>query len=245
MIDWFENQDFWRDCQHIMFSEERIAGSGAEVDGIIAATNIQPPERVLDLCCGIGRHSAEFANRGFGVTGVDLSTHYLEQAKRRCPEIELVHADMREFRREGAFALAVNLYTSLGYFEDPADDARVLGNLAACLRPGGQAVIEIKGKENLARVFEPIKTIELPDGTVLITRHELEGDWERCRATWTCIKDGETTTHSFVTRLYSAVEFRALLTSCGFESVRFLGSLDGEPLNHLSNRLVAIAKMPA
>ena len=224
-----------------MFTEERIAGSGAEVDAIIAATNIQSPERVLDLCCGIGRHSAEFANRGFDVTGVDLSTHYLEQAKRRCPEIELVHADMREFRREGAFALAVNLYTSLGNFEDPADDARVLGNLAACLRPGGQAVIEIKGKENLARVFEPLKTIDLPDGTLLIMRHELEGDWERCRCTFTRQLADGTVDYQFVTRLYAATELRALLEGAGFTKVEFYGNLSGAPYDHEAERLVAVA----
>jgi len=46
---------------------------------------------------------------------------------------------------------AINLFTSFGYFEDPADDLQVARNLHESLKPGGKLVMEMMGKEVLAR----------------------------------------------------------------------------------------------
>lgn len=46
---------------------------------------------------------------------------------------------------------AINLFTSFGYFEDPAEDLRVAKNLHESLKPGGKLVMEMMGKEVLAR----------------------------------------------------------------------------------------------
>jgi len=240
MTGWFHDPAFWRGCRDLLFDDSRMAGAPAEVDWIVGHTGVELPAPVLDLCCGVGRHARAFAARGFAVTGVDLETTYLEEAK--ADGLELVHGDMRTFRREGAFDLAVNLFTSFGYFDDPADDRAVLENVFASLRPGGRFVLELKGKENLARVFQPIRAVELPDGAMLVMRSTLEGDWEYCRSPWTRFASGEREVYTMRTRLYSATELRALLEGVGFGEVAFFGSLAGDPFDHVANRTVAVAR---
>ena len=100
----------------------------------------------------------ELARRGFNVTGVDRAAQYLGQARQQALEeglvIEFVQQDMREFRRPGSFDIPLNLNTSFGYFEDPADDLQVLPNIHASLQPGGSLVAKTIVKEVLARIFQ-------------------------------------------------------------------------------------------
>src|SRR3989475_11807180 len=92
---------------------------------------IPPPgATVLDLCCGPGRHALEFARRGFQVTGVDRTARYLETARTAARgaglTIELVQEDMRSFHRPATLALALNLFSSFGYFAAASEDLTVL-----------------------------------------------------------------------------------------------------------------------
>ena len=57
-------------------------------------------------------------------------------------EVEWVHADMRELDERDRYDAVVNLFTAFGYFEEEADDARVLGNVARALKPGGAFLID-------------------------------------------------------------------------------------------------------
>jgi len=45
----------------------------AEVDFMVERLHLEPGARVLDLACGHGRHAIELADRGFRVTGADIS----------------------------------------------------------------------------------------------------------------------------------------------------------------------------
>ena len=56
---------------------ENDANTIQEMDLVIRATGIEPSDKVLDLCCGQGRHSLELARRGFSnVVGVDRSRYF-------------------------------------------------------------------------------------------------------------------------------------------------------------------------
>src|SRR5206468_5375646 len=130
-----------------------------------------PPRRasVLDLCCGPGRHSLEFARHGFQVTGVDRTARYLDAARAAATgeglTVEFVQGDMPHFQRPAAFDVALNLFTSFGYFEDEAEDLCVLRHLHTSLKPGGQVLLEMAGKEPLARDFQLALGIGTPDAT--------------------------------------------------------------------------------
>jgi trans-aconitate methyltransferase len=99
---------------------------------------------------------------------VDRTAFLLERACERAQaaglDLELVQADMREFRRPAAYDLAVSLFTSFGYFDALEDDLRVLRNLRASLTPSGVLVMDMVGKEWLARHFQPTRSAPSPTG---------------------------------------------------------------------------------
>src|SRR5579864_5024876 len=181
-MDWFEEEEFWRELYPYMFPPERFAAAREQVDQLVALTGFQG-RAVLDLCCGPGRHAVEFAQRGFAVTGVDRTQFLLDRARERASEtgavVEWVREDMRQFRRAGAFDLACSLFTSFGYFENEEDDLRVLRNVHDSLKAGGVFVLEMLGKEWLARVWLSAQATDYPDGALLLQRPQLRNDWTR------------------------------------------------------------------
>jgi SAM-dependent methyltransferase len=120
-IGWYEDEDFWREMYPYMFPAEKFSAAEEQVSQILSLTALEEGS-VLDLCCGPGRHALEFARRGYRVTGVDGRKFLLDRAKERAAEtgqqVEWIHQDMREFAKPNAFQLAVNLWSSFGYFEN-------------------------------------------------------------------------------------------------------------------------------
>lgn len=247
MADWFEDESFWDTIAPFLFGVVRDdARTEAEVDALTGLLGITPGTRVLDLPCGTGRHAVAWAERGHRVTGVDRSEAYLSLAKERAAargaEVELVRADMREFVRPESFDLALNLFTSLGYFADPADDVRVLRNLLASLVPGGKAVIEMAGKELMARNLTARSWDELP-GTdqFLLQEHALVPGMGAVENRWIWIGGAERREFRFTLRAYSGTELMRALTDAGFATVELFGDLGGAPYDLTAKRLVAVA----
>ena len=243
-MNWFENEDFWRELYPYMFSAERISAAKEEVNHIEALTQCTRG-KVLDLCCGPGRHALEFALRGFEVTGVDRSAFLLQRAHERASDakvrVEWVNEDMRDFVRSATFDLACSLFTSFGYFREEDDDLRVLRNLHQSLKPTGVLVIEVLGKERLARTWQSAICTELPDGSLVVQRPQLQDDCCRVHADWTLIKDGHARSFTFEHAVYSGRELKDRLLNSGFEQVQLFGDLQGSPYNLDAARLVAIA----
>lgn len=243
-MEWFENDDFWRDFYPYMFSAERFAAAPEEVNRILALTGCNGGS-LLDLCCGPGRHSVEFAKRGFQVTGVDQSTFLLDRAREHASQngatVEWVREDMRNFIRPDSFDLACNMFTSFGYFKQEEENLRVLRNLYQSLKASGVLIIEALGKERLARVWLNAQATDLPDGSVLVQRPKLHNDWTRVASEWTLIKDGRTKSFNFEHTVYSGRELKDCLLHAGFKQVRLFGSLQGAPYDLEAVRLIAVA----
>jgi len=243
--EWFDDESFWRELYPYMFSRARMAQGAADVDGALALA--RPRGRsALDLCCGPGRCAIVLAHRGFSVTGVDRTSFLLAKARSRARRervlVEWVRADMRDFVRPGAFDVALSMFTSFGYFDDKEQDVDVLRHVAASLKPGGAFVVDVVGKEFLARVFQPTTSEVLADGSTLFQRHEVFDDWTRVRNEWTLVRRGRARTFRFHHTIYSGDELRERLKRAGFDEVELYGSLAGEPYGPASPRLVAVAR---
>jgi SAM-dependent methyltransferase len=248
MSDWHDRDEWWEATAVYLFRRHMWEYAPQQVEQVLALAALEPPVRVLDLPCGVGRHSLEFARLGCAVTGVDRTVAYLEEAQARAGElglaVEFVRADMREFERPGAFDLAINLFTSFGYFEDAGDDRRVLDNFYTSLRPGGVLVMDMSGKEVLARVFMPRDWSELEDGTLFLEERRVSEGWTKLENRWIIIRGGERHEYPFSLRLYGASDLRGVLEQAGFEPVRIYGDLLGSPYDHTAQRLVAVARKP-
>jgi SAM-dependent methyltransferase len=245
MSPWFEDESFWSELYPFMFPEERFHLAEEQIEKILALVGYEEGA-VLDLCCGPGRHSLALAKRGIQVTAVDRSEFLLRRAKEEAAksnlEIEFVLDDMRHFVSDHSFSLILNLFTSFGYFDDIEDDLKVLQNAYRSLKPGGAMVIDVFGKEPLARKYQATNSTKFGDEVMLIQRNEICEDWTRCRNEWILVKGATARTFNFQTRLYSGQEMKDILRKAGFDEVKVFGDLDGNEYGVDAARLIAVGR---
>jgi SAM-dependent methyltransferase len=245
--EWFDDDSFWRDLYPFMFSEQRFAAATKQIAQALALTKPRG-KSALDLCCGPGRCSLALARRGFTVTGIDRTKFLLDKARAKARaarlKIEWIQQDMRDFVRPDSFALVLSMFTSFGYFDDRGEDLTVLRNMFHSLQPGGICLIEVLGKERLAKVFQPTTSTPLPDGSLLVERHEIFDDWTRIRNEWLLIKNTKVKRFRFHNTVYSGLELRDRLEVAGFADIRLYGNLEGAPYGPDAERLIAVATKP-
>ena len=241
---WYEQDGFWKLIAPLLFNSERMQTAVQEVEQIVSLLKLQPGMRICDLCCGSGRHSLELTRRGYCVTGVDRTSLYIEQSKKKANEqglnIRFVQDDMRSFCKPNAFDAVINIFTSFGYFEEATDDKLVLQNIYKSLKEDGRFLIDVIGKEVLARIFQERRWYE-EDGVIVLEESKLSEDWSLIENRWIIISDDRQDEFRFSLRLYSASQLSELLKSCGFGKVEIYGDLSGSPYDQTAKRLIVVA----
>ncbi len=224
---------------------ERAPG---EVDQLETLLGLNPPTRVLDLACGQGRHAIELARRGYDVSGLDLSPYLLGVAARRAADagvkVRWIEGDMRRPPREDGFDLVINLFTSLGYFEDDADNQAVLEGAARSLVTGGRFVLEVLNGDQKIRTLLEREWFTVGAATIL-DEQRLDRARRRLSVRRTVVRDGTSLTQDHSIRLYSGSELERGLRSAGFTHVELYGGWDREPATPRSVRLLAVARRGA
>ncbi|HXM52598.1 MAG TPA: class I SAM-dependent methyltransferase [Candidatus Binatus sp.] len=218
-----------------------------EIDQLEALLALRPPRRILDLPCGQGRHAIELARRGYEVTGVDLSPFLLKVAEERARaagvRVRWLSGDMRQPLAGERFDVALNLFTSLGYFADEADDRRVVSAAAAMLAPGGRFVIEVINGERVMAQFQEREWFTVGQ-TAVVERRSLDIATRRMVVERTVTTPDETEVNLHALRLYSGRDISAILRGAGFGRVDLYGDWSGEPLTPDSLRVLAVGTMP-
>ncbi len=239
--DWFEDQWFWEEYRSVLFPQERLNKTSKQVDRFEELLELEEGDRILDLACGIGRHSLELARRGYEVTGLDLSKAYMKEAADKAGDlpVEFIQADMRTFVREEHYDAVINFWSSFGYFKDEVENYQVLQNVYASLKKGGRFLLDVMGKEILNRIYTERDWGRLDNGFFLEERF-LRDDY--LESNWILIKDGEVMEHRFLYKLYSRDELKRLLRRSGFSSIEIYGDLYRSNYGKNSERLIAMAK---
>lgn len=128
--------------------------------------------KVLDLCCGSGAHALRLARHGFQVTGVDISTALLRQAKRKAKEdgLPIVYRkqDIFSLMDQGAYFSKFECATLLGWtlninpiFEKLPE---LLKNVFKILKIGGFFILDLSlGLESHKVSSQPLR-YELSSG---------------------------------------------------------------------------------
>lgn len=253
MSDWFEDETFWRNLSPVLFTKDVIKTADKDVDNIIRLLSLKPGSAIVDLACGIGRHSVAFAKRGFKVTGVDRNAAFIEQARERVRaanvDVEFIQKDMREFSRKAAFDAAVLLWHSFSFLEKESDILKTLRNISNSLKKNGRLVIQTLSKEHIARRsrrggrdwFEK-------NGHLELIERRISPDWSTEETRVILIADNARKEMVFTTRLYSGVEMLDILAESGFHDCDLYSDLYGAPYNALTGQhheyqgeLVAVA----
>jgi SAM-dependent methyltransferase len=246
MADWFENDAFWEAFYPALFGRARWESAEGEAAAALKLLGLPGGARLLDFCCGPGRHATAFAKLGLRVVGVDRTAFYLgkarEHARASNVAVDFVQSDVRGYRSEEPFDGAVSLYTSFGYFEDAQEDGRLLERLRMLLRPGGRLLMDMMGKEIARRHFQPKSWTELDDGRLFLEERTPVDGWQRMANRWILAGEGTRVEGSFTVRMYTGSELTTILTGAGFAKVTLMGNLDGDPYDEHARRLVALAE---
>ncbi len=247
MAAWHDDPAFWDGFREVIFHPGRVEAAPAEVEQVLALAGVEGPADVLDMPCGVGRHALALAARGHRVTAVDRDAGSLAVARGRpgAEAVRWVQADMRSFRSPPAFDLGLNLFTSLGYFDDPEDDLRVLRSFRDALRPGGRLVVDVLGLEALLLHYQSERVTELPGGRLVVEQVRPIEDWARIHARWTLVDGDDVRRGELVLRLFPARVLKGMFLRTGFEDVRCYGGLDGRPYDAQARRLVVVGRRGA
>lgn len=202
--------------------------------------------RILDVPCGQGRHAHLLAEAGYDVQGVDLSRDLLALAIKRGtgPGLKYTRADMRRLPGAwtGRFDAVINLFTSFGFFLDPADDARVIGEFARVLEPGGLLVWHGGSRDGVMARFLERDWWTTRNGTVI--GHERSFDplsgVMTVRSTWRGRRTSGEREHRI--RLYTATRLAELCRDAGLIVVEAYDGWRDRPLTRRSSEMLLVAR---
>lgn len=216
-----------------------------EVARLIELLALPSGARVLDLPCGQGRHAHLLAEAGFDVDGVDYSADLLSVAKRRGTgrTLRYTRADMRKLpaRWTGRFDAVVNLFTSFGFFTDPADDARTIAEVARVLAPGGVFVFHAGSRDGVMARFLTRDWWRTPDGTTITQERSFDPLSGQLTIETTSAGPSAFEAREHRIRLYTATRIAELCAAVG---LTVTGAYDGwrdRPLTRKSGEMLIVA----
>lgn len=220
---------------HPLLTDERTR---SEVDRLVTILELTPTATVLDVGCAFGRHSIEFARRGFATVGIDPSPSMIDAARANAGELPVrfatqLPASSHADSGSGASATsptrfdgAIMMFTTLGQVDDRGvSNEAVLVDTAQCLHPGAGIVIEVPQRQPAIDALVTNDRFEVGSKTTVIERSYTEAT-RRVNERFVVTDDRERV-FDLSYRLFDRDELAELLDAAGLVNVRFSGSLDG------------------
>lgn len=169
-MDWFENW-FGSPFYKILYQNRDDREAQKFTDELICYLQPVQGARMLDIACGEGRFAVQLADKGYDVTGIDISGASIEHAKQH--ENEHLHFYVHDMRFPfyiNYFDLAFNFFTSFGYFKYDRDNRLAAKAFAAALKPGGTLVVDYLNYKNVLKHMVSEATVQRGDITFHIKK---------------------------------------------------------------------------
>ncbi|HEY6476606.1 MAG TPA: class I SAM-dependent methyltransferase [Polyangia bacterium] len=218
-----------------------------EVEFISNALTAAPGSEILDVACGYGRHAIELVQRGYNVTGLDLSLPLLiraaDEAQRRALSVNFVHADMREMAFEKQFDGAYSMLTSFGYFDEETN-LRVAERIGRALKPGKRFLLDIVNRDYVVADL-PVRVWWEGTGCVVLEEVDFNFHTSRINTHRSIVfEDGRQLEQELSVRAYSLHEIGRLLRQAGFRVIDVSGGLAmrGDFFGSASRNLLIVAE---
>lgn len=202
-------------------------------------------QAILDVACGAGRHSIPLARRGYAVTGVDLSTTCLAEARRRAEEerqtVEWHRGDMRELPWRDRFDGALCFGNSFGYCDREGTRA-FLRSLADAMKPGAAFVLESGATaESLLPNLQTRRWMEVDD-ILYFSNATYDSSASRLDVEYSFVRGGVRETATAHTWIYTVGEVSEMFVTAGFTIEQLSSTPGGDPFRLGDPRLLLVAR---
>jgi cyclopropane fatty-acyl-phospholipid synthase-like methyltransferase len=240
-----KSKDWWLEffpAFRVIFGFLPSSDSSRTATYIIRKLGLKPGMSFLDCPCGIGRISIPLARKGIKVTGVDITTQYLDELSRKYRKLNLsiktVQSDMRKIDFKSQFDAAGNIWTSFGYFEKESDNLLVLNKLNNALKPGGKLLLTLMNRDWILKNFTPCDFVEIGD-TKIIDNRKFDFKTSTSISQWHFIKPGQEKVCESRIRMYSWHELYDMMSRAKFSKVEGFGSMDDSPID-INSRIMYV-----
>ena len=238
---WFESW-FGSPYYRILYQHRDELEAEAFVDHLVKYLQPLPGSRMVDIACGEGRFSIELADRGYDVTGIDLSHNSIEKAKAH--ENEHLHFYVHDMRMPfyiNYFDYAFNFFTSFGYFANARDHQLAAKSFASGLKKNGLLVLDYLNKDRAQIQLVPEETVQRGSYTFYIKRRLEAGHFLK-EITFTDA-DGKERKYVESVAAFGLSQFIDMFRKAGMSLVGTFGNYKLEEYNPLdSPRLIMIFK---
>jgi SAM-dependent methyltransferase len=203
--------------------------------------DLKAGSKILDLFCGVGRHSIALAERGYNVTAIDYSLPYIEKLKNRAVELNLsinaLSLDAREINFREEFDSIILMFVSFGYFCD-CENEELLKKLSKALKSGGKVLIDLENRDYILKHFIKEKWREKDYG-LLLERHKFDPLSSRQKTKRVIILNSGEKKETFRDiRLYSAHELISIANNANLKVDKLYGDYDKTPFHLNAPRLL-------
>ena len=230
---------------HPQLTPQRTA---SEIGFLLSILPVNPGDRLLDIGCGVGRHSIELAERGFAVLGIDPSAAMIAAAQERSAA-EARHPEFRQMKGEdlqlhNEFDAAICLFTSLGQVVDQKDNLPLLNNAYRALRPAGYFILEIPQREWAVSNLKTSERFGEGDTFTQVTR-SYDAGLNLVTEVFTLVSADEQRQYVLQYRLFNLAQIIQLLEGAGFVGITGYAGYTDLPLDNHSPTMVISAQKPA
>lgn len=238
--EWFED---WFDSPyyHILYGYRDMQEAEFFLGNLIQRYAPGEDSTIIDLACGKGRHSIYLNSLGFDVTGIDLSPQSIAEAQTY--ENERLHfkvGDLRSLTCGRSFDIALNLFTSFGYFDSLETDEEVLRRIHKCLKPNGHLLIDFMNAAKVTCQMVAEESKEKDGIQFHITKVKEDG---KIIKTIRFSHRGHDYMFQEKVQTLGLEDFRNLFAASGFELIDTYGAYDLSPFDEQnSDRLILIAR---
>lgn len=232
-VDWWKRifNAFYLRTDGDVVEDQKITSS--EVDFFTKILDLKPENKILDLCCGQGRHTIELAKREFGkIEGLDRSRYLIQKARTNAKKASVFcrfkEGDARKLPyATDQFDNVMILGNSFGYFETLNDDLRVLKESFRVLKPWGKILIDLSDGEFLKNNFQPRSWEWINKEYFVCRERSLSLDQQRLisREVITHVNKGVMVDQFYAERLYTKEQITQILTKAGFSDIIFHGTI--------------------